>query len=99
MASRLELHEKFCRILGSRNVYYQPPSAMKYPAILYNLKGYTKVYANAGAYRLLPLYEVTLIDYNPDSQYVEQILQLPYCKFDRRYVADNLNHFTFTLSN
>lgn len=101
MASRLELHKKLCDILGSRNVYYRPPASvnMKYPAIKYDLKGYKKVYANAGAYRLIPSYEVTLIDHDPDSPCVEKILALPYCQFDRSYPADNLNHFVFTLFN
>ena len=101
MASRLELHKTLCDILGSRNVYYQPPASvnMKYPAIRYDLQGYKKVYANAGAYRLLPSYKLTLIDTNPDSPYVARILALPYCQFDRSYPADNLNHFIFTLFN
>lgn len=99
MASRLELHETFCKILGSRNVYYQPPSVMNYPAIKYELDGYTKVYANAGVYRIVPSYKATLIDYNPDSPFVEKILALPYCRFDRSYPADGLNHFVFKISN
>ena len=36
---RLELHEILCTILGSRNVYFQPPESIKmnYPAIVYGL--------------------------------------------------------------
>lgn len=84
---------------GDSHVYFQPPESrkMKYPAIRYNLKGIRKVYANNGTYRLLPSYEVTLIDQNPDSEYFEKILALPYCTFDRAYPANNLNHFVFTL--
>jgi hypothetical protein len=93
------LQEEFCTLLGSTNVYFQPPESVKmnYPAIRYNLKGFDKIYANDGSYRLLPIYEVTLIDHNPDSMFVEKILQLPCCKFDRFYPANNLNHFVFTL--
>ena len=40
MASRLELQTKFENILGSRNVYFQPPASvqMRYPAIVYSRK-------------------------------------------------------------
>ena len=84
---------------GDCHVYFQPPESrkMKYPAIRYSLTGYRKVYANNGTYRLIPSYEVILIDHDPDSMYAEQILQLSNSTFDRTYVANNLNHFVFTL--
>lgn len=106
MDRRPQLDETFCSIIditdpidGDRHVYFQPPESvkMKYPAIRYKLRDYEKVSANNGAYRLLPSYEVTLIDRNPDSIYFNKILQLPYCEFDRAYSADNLNHFVFIL--
>lgn len=106
MGRRLELDAIFRDIIGitdpadgDSHVYFQPPESvkMKYPAIRYKLKGYEKVSANNNAYRTMPVYEATLIDTNPDSIYVEEILQLPYCKFDRSYASNNLNHFVFTL--
>lgn len=99
MARRLELHEVFCTLLGSRNVYFQPPESVKmlYPAIRFNLKDLEKTYANNGTYRIVPSYEVTLIDRDPESPFVEKILQMPYCSFDRAYAVNNLNHFVFTL--
>ena len=47
MASRRELHEILVGILGSKNVYYEPPSSllMKYPAIVYSLDDIDKRYA------------------------------------------------------
>lgn len=99
MSSRLELQSILEGILGSRNVYFQPPSSvrMKYPAIIYSRKDIEKRSANDGAYRKLPSYEVVLIDKNPDSQFVEKIVDLPYCSFDRHYESDNLNHDVFTI--
>ena len=99
MADRLDLQAIFEEILGSRNVYFQPPSSVKmnYPAIRFSLKKLDTRHANNQAYLRLPCYEVTLIDKNPDSEFVAKILQLPYCQFDRPYTADNLNHFVFTL--
>lgn len=99
MPSRLELQTTLEKILSSRNVYFQPPSSvrMQYPAIVYSRKDIEKRSADDCAYRKLPSYEVILIDKNPDSQFIEKILDLPYCSFDRHYESDNLNHDAFTL--
>ena len=99
MPSRLNLQTELETILGSRNVYFQPPSSvrMQYPAIVYSRKGIEKRSANDCAYRKLSSYEVILVDKNPDSKFVNKILDLPYCSFDRHYESDNLNHDVFTL--
>jgi hypothetical protein len=99
MGNRLELHEVFCNILGSRNAYFQPPASVKmnYPAIKYSLYNIENNNADDLAYKRSKAYEVILIDYDPDSSYVDKISQLPYCRFDRYYPADNLNHYVFTL--
>ena len=99
MANRLDLQTAFEKILGSRNVYFQPPESvkLKYPAIVYSIKDIKKEFANNLSYIVSPGYEVTLIDKNPDSKYVEGILHLPYCVFDRFFMSDNLNHYVFTI--
>lgn len=99
MASRLELQSKFEDVLGSRNVYFQPPSSvrMQYPAIVYSRKDIEDRFANDKIYRKLPCYEAILIDKNPDSEFIDKILDLPYCSFDRHYEANNLNHDVFTI--
>ena len=99
MSDRLNLQTELETILGSRNVYFQPPSSvrMQYPAIVYSRKDIEKRSANDGVYQKLPSYEVILIDKNPDSKFVDKILELPYCSFDRHYESDNLNHDAFTL--
>ena len=99
--NRLDLQTEFEKILGSHNVYFQPPASVKmqYPAIVYSLKNIEKNFANNLSYIITPGYEVILIDKNPDSIYVEKILKLPYCRFDRHYTSDNLNHFVFTIYN
>lgn len=101
MANRLELHEIFCDILGSRCVYFQPPESVKmqYPAIVYSRQDIEKDFANNSTYIQSPSYKVVLIDKNPDSVYIDKILKLPYCRFDRHYTSDNLNHDVFTLYN
>lgn len=99
MASRLDLHEILCGVLNSRSCYFQPPSSvrMQYPAIVYSRKDVEKRSADDIAYRRLPCYELILIDKNPDSEFVDKLLDLPYCSFDRHYESDNLNHDVFTL--
>ena len=99
MASRLDLHEILCGVLNSRCCYFQPPSSvrMQYPAIRYSIKDVEKRSADDIAYRKLPCYELILIDKNPDSEFIEKLLDLPYCSYDRHYESDNLNHDVFTL--
>lgn len=99
MGTRLELQTLLENILGSRNVYYQPPASviMKYPAIVYSRYDIENFHANNRPYAQAMAYQVTVIDKNPDSDYVKKISMLPLCRYDRHYVADNLNHDVFTL--
>ena len=100
MASRLELHEELCNLLGTRNVYYQPPSSvsMQYPCIKYSRSGINHKRANDRIYGNANQYEVIVIDFNPDSDIHDRILEhFPMCRFDRPYVADKLYHNVLTL--
>lgn len=99
MASRLNLQTELETILGSRNVYYQPPESvkMKYPAIVYSRKNIDNVFADDSVYTQNHAYELTVIDQNPDSEIVMKVSKLPACTFDRNYTADNLNHDVFRL--
>lgn len=99
MTGRLKLHEIFCGVLGSRNVYYQPPESvkLKYPAIIYSRSNIENTFADDSVYSQSHAYQIIVIDENPDSEYVEQISKLPKCRFDRHYESDNLNHDVFTL--
>lgn len=99
MDSRLELHEILCDILGSRHVYFQPPSSVKmvYPAIVYSRNSISNDFANNLVYKQSLGYTVTVIDEDPDSDVVEKISRLPMCRFDRHFTSDNLNHDVFTI--
>lgn len=99
MASRLELHEELCKLLGTRNVYFQPPSSekMKYPAIVYSLDDFRNLHANDSIYSTKTRYSLTYIDTSPDSVKVGELMKLPYCKFNRFYRSDNLNHYNYSL--
>lgn len=99
MDSRLELHETLCDVLGSRHVYFQPPSSVKmvYPAIVYSRNSIGNDFANDLVYKQSLGYTVTVIDEDPDSNVVEKISRLPMCRFDRHFTSDNLNHDVFTI--
>lgn len=99
MASRPNLQTMLETLLGSRNVYYNPPESvkMKYPAIVYARKNIDNLHANDSVYKQLTSYEVTVIYSNPDSEIVAKVSKLPTCKFDRHFKSANLNHDVFTL--
>lgn len=100
MADRLDLHEELCTLLGSRNVYFQPPASvkMKYPCIRYSSDGFDVVRADDKVYRYVKRYEGVIIDPNPDSITPEfMLMHFPMCDIGSSYTADNLNHYPFTL--
>ena len=100
MASRLELHEEFCNILGSRSVYFQPPASIKlnYPCIVYSISSVNKQNANDKMYKSMNEYKVVVIDSDPDSEISSKIIaHFPMCRFDRAYTSDNLNHSALSL--
>ena len=99
MANRSDLQTLFESILGSRNVYYDPPESVKmqYDAIRYSRKKIDNRFANNNVYKQDNAYEVIVIYRNPDSDIPIKISKLPMCSHDRHYVADNLHHDVFTL--
>jgi hypothetical protein len=100
MGDRLDLQAKFEEILGSRNVYFQPPASlsMRYPAIRYELKDFRNRSANnSSSYISSTGYECVLIMREPDTEYLQKLFKIPYCRFGRYYRAENLHHYTFTI--
>lgn len=100
MASRLELHEELCTVLGSRNVYFQPPESvkMKYDAIRYDLGGKDLKHANNRIYLNTNQYDGVVITRDPDTTIPDKLLaHFEMCSFGRPYVAENLNHYPFTI--
>lgn len=99
MASRPNLQIFLEELLGSRNVYFQPPASvsMNYPAIVYSRKPIENKHANNLVYKQDTAYELTVIDEYPDSEIVKKISKLPKCRHDSHFTSDNLNHDVFTL--
>ena len=99
MAPRLELQSILSNILGSNQVYFQPPPTvqMTYPCIVYKRDFELPRFADDKPYKHDKRYLVTVIDRNPDSGIPDKIAALPLCVYDRFYTADDLNHDVFKL--
>ena len=94
MRTRLNLQTKLEELLGSRNVYYQPPENLKmeYPCIRYSKSDINNIYGSNIKYINHDAYDLVIISKKPDDPVIKKILELPYTQFDRHYVSDNLNH-------
>lgn len=99
MSRRIELQELLEKLLGSENVYFQPPTnkKMQYDCIRYSRIKSKPDYADNIPYNLHDCYQVIAIYKDPDSDLPHKIAMLPMCSHNRHYTADNLNHDVFTL--
>lgn len=99
MGNRLDLQTLFEELLGSRNVYYDPPESLKmqYDAIRYSRSKIENTFASDTVYKQDDRYEVIAIYKDPDSELPRKISKLPRCTPDGHYVVDNLHHDRFTL--
>ena len=99
MEKRHQLQLILEAVLGSRNVYFQPPETLKmvYPCIRYERDNERSVFANNAPYRRTKRYQVTVIDRDPDSAIPDRVAALPLCTFSRHYTADGLNHDVYSL--
>ena len=100
MNSRLELHKEFEDLLGSKNVYFQPPRNIKldYDCIIYQQGRPDTRRADNKTYVYVKEYDVTIISKSPTIDLPERMVKhFMMCKLDRFYTADNLNHWVLTL--
>lgn len=86
-------------ILGSKNVYFQPPdrSKMKYPCIVYQLDGVDTQYADNRDYFKYKRYQLTYIDGTPDMTVPDKLDALPLCSFVRPFTSENRNHYVYKI--
>lgn len=99
MGQRLELQYMLEEVLGSRNVYFQPPSniVLKFPCIVYNRERYETTNADNLDYLTRTRYEVTVIDRDPESDIPRRVNEIPNCSHNRFFTNDGLNHDVFEL--
>lgn len=98
--NRFELHEKLCSILGSRNVYHDPPSniQLKYPCIIYRRQPMESRQAdNIKFIKWFP-WDVQIIAKDPDFELFDTFLDnFDYGREGSPLVSDNLHHSNFTI--
>lgn len=99
MVNRIELRDALRAILGSKQVYFQPPESQKleYPCIIYELNDYNLIKADNGNHHISDSYSITLITKQPDETIGRAILDLPMCSFNRPFINDGLYHYVFTI--
>lgn len=97
--TRLTLHERLCKVLGSNQCYYSPPSVLKYPCIKYEMDNPSIDYADDMEYRTMNKWMITIIDPDPNSEIPKRLKEefKHYCSKDREYPSDGLRHFVYTL--
>lgn len=100
MRPRLDFHRILVSLLGSSNVYFQPPEGFKlqYPCIVYNRNDIRTNFADNRVYIEYTQYSVTVIDADPDSTLIGLIMKLPLTSFDRPFTNGGLNHYVFTIN-
>lgn len=96
---RLKLDAMLREILGSNNVYFQPPEGvrMKYPAIKYERNRVASTSADNIIYKQDISYMITCIYTDPDDDLPLKISRIPKCRHDRPYIADGLIHDVYEL--
>lgn len=100
MNNRLKLQSKLEEILGSRNVYFQPPASVKlsYPCVVYNIGNGDAKRADDKMYLYMNSYTVTFIYKKPNIDIIERVLnEIPMSSVNATYCSDNLNHYVFTI--
>lgn len=96
---REELQAYLETLLGSGNVYFQPPddAKMQYPAIIYRRDRGDTEFAGNRPYHVEMRYQVMTISRDPDDIAVRKLLQEPKCVHIRFFAINDLNHDVFTL--
>lgn len=103
--SRRKIHRILCDVLECAEIgagcrcHFQPGSniRMVYPAIVYQLSDIPAKFADNKVYITTPIYQLTLIDKDPESKYVYRLSKLPTSRFVRFFIVDNLNHWVFNI--
>lgn len=99
MDRRQDLQNLLMSILGSNNVYFQPPETVKlnYPCIIYNRSRGDTRFADNNPYSFVFRYDVTVVSRDPEEDTIMKLAALPMCTHERFYTADGLNHDVFNL--
>ena len=99
MGSRLNLQNELEELLGTRNVYFQPPPSlkMKFPCIVYERARFNTDFADNKPYKVDKVYYATVIYTDPDFDVPDKMAWLPNCVHQRHYEDDNKYHDQFRI--
>lgn len=99
MGQRLELQTLLQNLLGSNNVYFQPPQnvQMNFPCIVYTRDFARTEFADNKPYRHKKRYQVTHIGQDPDSPIPDKLAEVPMSTFERHFTNENLHHDVYTI--
>lgn len=91
---RLELHRKLVALLGSPNVYHQPPEnlALRFPAIIYSRTDYDVAHADDIPYHVTRQWQVSVVSQEPSNAIVDALMKWPMTTFKASYVVDRMRH-------
>lgn len=100
MGTTLDLQNELKSLLGSDNVYFQPPSTtrMHYPCFVFERGSGSQMTANNRNYLFTKRYTVTYIGNESDPDMIDEVVRhFQMCKYDRHFVKDNLHHDVFSI--
>lgn len=97
--TRAQLDSILRTILGTTNVYFDPPESfkLKYPCIIYRLAAHQERRAENEPYIKMRLYGLTYITRDADDPMVDTLEDLKYCHLNRPYTADGLFHYAYDI--
>lgn len=97
--SRLDFHNLLESVLGSKNLYFQPPLNMKmqYPCIRYTYSKDETAQADNNNYIRHREYQVVYISRSLDLDMVDKLLELPMSSVARTWTADGLHHIALDI--
>jgi hypothetical protein len=96
---REDLQGRLETILGSSNVYFQPPenAQMQYPCIVYKRERADTEFAGNRPYHNEMRYQLMVIARDPDLTVVRTLMDHPKCLHIRFFTRQDLNHDVFML--
>lgn len=100
MATTRQLQDELKELLGSDNVYFQPPDnlRLKYPCFIVTLGSGSQSMADNKTYLYTDRFNITYISYDPDDDMRKNVIHhFSMCRFDRHFVNDTLQHYVFDL--
>lgn len=96
-----DLLEVLQGVLGKDGkVYYQPPENLKltYPCIVFSRSNALIRHGDNRPYQVIKRYMVNLITKNADNDvYIDRLLELPMCRYDRQMIVNGLIHDYFEI--